>query len=268
MLRAILLNLIFFLMDRIMMTFSRYQAFGTHLFGSMLIALCSAALVFLVWYPTPFDKAAGVSHIFLTLLTVDVVLGPVITLIIFNPSKKELKYDLAIVLLIQIAALFYGLNSVFQARPVYVVYSVDRFDLVFANDLTEDKLTKVTNQKFKSLSLGQPKTIAAQMPSDTQTRNDILFSAAAGGDDLPQLPQYYVDYSTQKTAVILKSQAIDNLSDLNHEKSEKLTALKHKYSDHPKGIGFLPLKGKMSDLAVIIDKDTGDVLEITDLKPW
>jgi len=251
-----------------MMTFSRYQAFGTHLFGSMLIALGSAALVFMVWYPTPFDETAGVSHIFLTLLTVDVVLGPVITLIIFNPSKKELKYDLAIVLLIQIAALFYGLNSVFQARPVYVVYSVDRFDLVFANDLTEDKLTNVTNQKFKSLSLGQPKIIAAQMPSDIKMRNDILFSAAAGGDDLQHFPQFYTPYESKKKEVILKLQSIEKLNTLNLDHITKVTALKQKYADHPKGIGFVPLKGKVSDLAVIIGKDTGDVLEITDLKPW
>jgi hypothetical protein len=251
-----------------MMTFNRYQAFGTHLLGSVLIALCSAALVFLVWYPTPLEEAAGVTHIFLMLLAIDVVLGPVITLIIFNPAKKELKYDLAIVLLIQIAALLYGLNAVFQARPVYLVYSVDRFDLVFANDLTEDKLTKVSNDQFKSLPLGQPQIIAAQMPSDIKMRNDILFSAAAGGDDLQHFPQFYVPYGNKKKEVLLKLQAIEKLNMLNHEHTDKVAALIQKYANHTKGIGFLPLKGKVSDLAVIIDKENGDVLEITALKPW
>lgn len=251
-----------------MMAFNRYQAFGTHLFGSMLIALCCSALVFLMWYPTPLNEASGVTNIFLMLLAIDVVLGPVITFIIFNPAKKELKYDLAIVLLIQIAALLYGLNAVFQARPAYLVYSVDRFDLVFANDLTKDKLSKVSNDQFKSLPLGQPQTIAAQMPSDIKMRNDILFSAAAGGDDLQHFPQFYTPYESKKKEVILKLQSIEKLNTLNLEHIAKVTALKQKYANHPKGIGFLPLKGKVSDLAVIIGKDTGDVLEITDLKPW
>jgi hypothetical protein len=234
----------------------------------VLIALCSAALVFLVWYPTPLEEAAGVTHIFLMLLAVDVVLGPCITLIIFNPAKKELKYDLTIVLLIQLAALFYGLYSVFEARPVYIVYIGNRFDLVYANDLTEKKLAKVSNPLFKSPPLGQPEIIAITQPTDEKTRTDIMFSAISGGDDLPQLPQYYVSYGEKKSEAIKKLQPIEKLRELNPDNLEKVIALTQKYAAKATGIGFIPLKGKVKHAAVIISKDTGDVLEITALKPW
>src|SRR6218665_1691953 len=108
---------------------NRYQAFAAHLLGSCLVAALSAFLVFWVWYPAQFASMSGVTGIFLILLGVDVVVGPVITLIVFNRAKPELKRDLAIVLLLQIAALGYGLHTVFTARPAYLVFSADRFEV-------------------------------------------------------------------------------------------------------------------------------------------
>jgi hypothetical protein len=68
-------------------------------------------LVFLVWYPNPYREISGGRELFLILVTVDVILGPLITLSIFNPVKawKVLRRDLAIVGLIQLAALGYGM---------------------------------------------------------------------------------------------------------------------------------------------------------------
>lgn len=73
------------------MKLNRYQAFGVHLLASAAVALISAAVVFLVWYPSPLQLATGVTGIFLMLLAVDVIVGPCITLIVFNTAKKELK---------------------------------------------------------------------------------------------------------------------------------------------------------------------------------
>jgi len=60
---------------------------------------------------------------------VDVILGPLITLTVFNRSKprSELVRDLTVVGLIQLAALGYGLWTVFVARPVHLVFEYDRF---------------------------------------------------------------------------------------------------------------------------------------------
>ena len=73
---------------------NRFQACATHLLASGAAALLSSALVFLLWYPGLLSYASGVISIFLMLLWVDVVLGPLITLIVFNTKKKELKRDL------------------------------------------------------------------------------------------------------------------------------------------------------------------------------
>ncbi len=210
-------------------------------------------------------EATGVAGVFLMMLGVDVILGPCITLIIFNPAKKELKRDMAIVLLVQIVALLYGMHAVFIARPVYAVFNSDRFDLVFANDLDEAKLAQVGNTRFKTPPMLGPEVIAARRPETTKERNKILFSAIAGGDDLPQMPQYYVPYVELRSQVLQRLQPIDALRQLNQKDAKKVDTLLLKYG---KEIAYLPLRGKVRDLTVIVKRSTAEVLEINDLAPW
>src|SRR5215467_6827215 len=109
---------------------SRWKASGIHLLLSC--AIVGAVLVFMVsvWYRWPLFILAGGAGITLILAGVDVTLGPLITLIIFKPGKKGLKFDLTFIALLQVVALAYGVHVIFIARPVYLVFAVDRFNLV------------------------------------------------------------------------------------------------------------------------------------------
>ncbi len=66
----------------------RLKAFAIHLAISALIALTVIGLVFFIWYPSPLHTALGVTQIFLILLAVDVVLGPLLTLLVYKAGKK------------------------------------------------------------------------------------------------------------------------------------------------------------------------------------
>ncbi|GAC1316917.1 MAG: hypothetical protein NVSMB28_03660 [Collimonas sp.] len=250
------------------MKLNRFQAFGFHLVGSLVAAFFSSALVFLVWYRWPLSVATGVTEIFVLLLAVDVVIGPCITLIVFNTAKKELKRDLAMILLLQICAFLYGLHAVFVARPVYLVFNADRFDLVYANDLSEEKLRKVVDPQFRSVPLLGTEVTAARAPDSGKARNEILFSAVAGGDDLPQLPQYYVRYAQLKGEVQKHIHPLQELKSFNYEQTAAIDALGSKYASIQDGIGFVPLRGKVKDLTVIVRRDSAEVLEVKDLRPW
>lgn len=250
------------------MKLNRYQAFATHLMGSVAVALCSAALVFFVWYPDKLPQATGVTNIFLMLLAVDVIVGPVITLIVFNTAKKELKRDLLVVLLLQVGALLYGLHAVFIARPVYRVFSVDRFELVYANDLTDAKLQKATDPHFKTPPVLGPETISARRPETSKERLDIAMGAVAGGDDVAQLPQFYAPYSEAKDLVLGRLQPLEKLNDFNKDRRTDVDALIKKYAARTGGVGYLPTRGKVQDLTVIVARDSAKVLESLDLNPW
>jgi hypothetical protein len=247
---------------------NRFQAFALHLSGSALVALTSAALVFLVWYPVPLAAAAGVTSIFLILLTVDVVVGPVITMLVFNLKKPELKRDLLIVLLLQLGALAYGLHTVFIARPVYLVFAADRFDMVYANEMTSEKLARVKDPRFQSLPLGRPEFIAAKRPADAKARADLLIGALTGGDDLAQSPQYYLPLSEQKSQLLSRLQPLDKLKGYNLHSKDEVERVLHDFAGRAGGVGYVPVRGKVEDLTAIVARDTGDVLDIVPLKPW
>ena len=80
------------------------------------MALLAAALVFGLWYPYPYREISGGRELFFIIVAVDVVMGPLLTFAVFNRKKplKELKRDLGVIVLLQLAALGYGLWTVFS----------------------------------------------------------------------------------------------------------------------------------------------------------
>ena len=100
----------------------------------------------------------GGATLILLLIGVDVVIGPLITLIIFDPKKKSLRFDLAVIAVLQLGALLYGCSVMFNARPVYNVFVVDRFEVVAANAIDEESREKAAPE-FRSLPLTGPKVV-------------------------------------------------------------------------------------------------------------
>ena len=66
----------------------RIKAFLIHGLISISIALLVIGLVFFIWYPAPLAKAVGVTHIFLMMLAIDVILGPLLTLLVYKRIDK------------------------------------------------------------------------------------------------------------------------------------------------------------------------------------
>jgi hypothetical protein len=120
---------------------SRFQAAGIHFGISFGIFLICLALVFTVWYPGILSQVDDGWHRALLLIAgVDLVLGPLLTLIIFNPAKKSLKFDLSVIVIIQLAALVAGLYTVHTTRPLalYTALPPAGFDTLYANQVNAE----------------------------------------------------------------------------------------------------------------------------------
>ena len=70
-------------MDKTALRRARWRAALIHLGCSAVLASAAAALVFLVWYPWPYSVLAGGIGLFILITGVDVVMGPLITLVVF-----------------------------------------------------------------------------------------------------------------------------------------------------------------------------------------
>ncbi len=248
---------------------SRRKAFFIHLTISAAIAAAVIALMLLLWYKPPFFSALGGKHILLILLGVDVTLGPLITLIIFNPlkSRRALTFDLSVIAMLQIAALIYGMGVLFQARPVFVVFSEGSFDLITANMLSKQDIAQAKYPAYRSLPLAGPVYVYSEMPSDIKERNQLVFSAMAG-KDLPQFPQYYMPYNEHGSAEGRTAKPIAELKQLNPGLSAEIENSVHASGRAESDVGFVPLRAKYQDQAVLLGKSDGKVLALLEVDPW
>jgi hypothetical protein len=219
--------------------------------------------MYFLWYPSPYFQAMGGTLLVFLIVGVDVFLGPAITLIVFNQSKKSLKMDLAFVALVQILALVYGVSIMFQARPVYVVFNRDRFDVVIAADMSDVERSKVTLPEFRSLSLTGPQVVAMQIPEDSNELRRMLDS----GVDTRAFSQHYVQYDAKAKAAGAASQSLTQKQKLSPQSAEKLRAFLAKNKIDENKVGVLPLYTRNQDITVVLERDTGKILAIAPVSP-
>ncbi len=183
----------------------RSLAAAVHLMASLVVAAFAATLVFLVWYPYPYRDLAGGRELFLLVMAVDVVCGPLLTLVLFNSSKPraELRRDLGLVVLIQLAALAYGLHVVSQARPMFLAQEIDRFKVVMAIDLDKSALNALP-AALKPDLLSGPLVVATREPKDSTERNKVMFESLEGGRDIAERPEFYLPYEGSNALKSLK----------------------------------------------------------------
>lgn len=240
----------------------RLKAFAIHLAISALIALAVIGLVFFIWYPAPLHTAVGVTQIFLILLAVDVALGPLLTLLVYKAGKKTLVMDLTVIALLQLSALGYGLWTVAEGRPAWLVFSIDRFELVRINDIDERKLDEAATEYRKPSWFG-PKWVAGLSPTNIEEKNELIFEAIAGGPDVAQRPNLYQPLLSQSQAVRQKALPISELNTFNSE--ERVHQL---LTSYPSANGWLPLSANAQDMVVLVNKDTAEIISIVNLRPW
>lgn len=239
-------------------------AFLVHLAISCVIALISMAIVYLVWNPEPLYKATGITRIFLLMLAIDITLGPLLTFIVYKKGKKTLKFDLAVIALLQISALIYGLYHVYEGRPVWIAYNVDRFDLVRVNEIDTRQRDKV-KPEYQTPAINGLQYVTAIIPSDDiEKKNQILFDEMGLGIAPSQRPELYQPLEKAYPKIKERALPLIDLNQYNDPNQVKLILAKYPQAD-----SFVPLKANALDMTVLIDKKSGGkVVAIVDLRPW
>ena len=188
--------------------FSRLRAAGIHLLICLAVAALAAALVFGLWYPWPYRVAAGGQGLFVLVVSVDLILGPLLTLTVFNVAKtrSHLRRDLAVIRALQLAALVYGLSTVYAARPVALVFEVDRFRVVNAANVHAPELPQAP-EAFRRLPLTGPWLLGTRKAQPGEESNDALFKGLEGLD-LGQRPKFWQAYELSRSAALARARPV------------------------------------------------------------
>jgi hypothetical protein len=217
-------------------------------------------------YPAPLYKVEGARLAIQILVGVDVVLGPLLTLVVFKPGKPGLKFDMAIIIAIQLSAFIYGASVIISERPVIVSFAVDRFVVIPAAEAKELEMDKLDTQQVKLNAIG-PTYVYAEMPENAAEQG-LLFGALEGKPDLERRPEFYRDFHANIERNFPKAINLQERA----EKSEEARVEIEKYLESSgksyDDIAAYPVAGKHHDMVLVVDKQSKMLAGFIDIYPW
>lgn len=152
---------------------TRWGAFGIHLAISAVIFLALAALIVIAWYPGFLFRTDGGWQGIRLIAGIDLVLGPLLTLIVYDRAKKSLPFDLAVIGFVQASALAIGCWLVYNERPIAVVFADNKFSTLSKNSFAFNGIDPSTIDLIRSgdkpVWIFAPK--APPMPGETELEN-------------------------------------------------------------------------------------------------
>ncbi len=140
----------------------RSQAFALHLLISTAVFLGLFGLILTSWFPGKlihFGVWEGVRIV----AGVDLILGPLLTFVIFDKAKKSLNFDLSIIAAIQISALAYGIYILEKERPMAQVILDGSLYVISKADFLEYDISPDIFNDYKG---GKPYPIALNLPNN------------------------------------------------------------------------------------------------------
>lgn len=238
-------------------------ALSAVLVGTVVLAIVS------VWYPPPLSSLQGLQTIVLLIATIDLALGPLCTLLIASPNKsrEQILRDVAIIGAIQLVALAYGVHTVWLARPAYVVFNKDRFDVVIASEIEKNYFGSPTEGEFASPPIGRAQWVHAVPPSSLDERNRILLGAAAGGPDLRHYPALYQRWPQDIEAVRARLKPLSSLASLSDENANVVSAAVARSGVAQDKLAYLPLVGRNRIGVVIVRRDDLAIVDVLGIAP-
>nr|ESK36732.1 hypothetical protein F987_03545 [Acinetobacter gyllenbergii NIPH 230] len=238
----------------------RFKAFAVHLSLSALVGLVCAFIIYKVWFIAPLEIATKITPIFLMMVGIDIIVGPLLTFLVYKKGKKTLKLDLSVIVIIQCIALIYGVFNIYQSRPLWIAFDQDSFYLVRANevDLESEKKAAVA---YQSRIVGKPQFVSIKRPDiETQKGKELRFYDFMGMNLAVKKPELYDSMNSARQALSTQAFSLQDLEKYNANTSLIL-------SKYPQADAFLPLKTNVIDMTVLINKEKGEVVKIVDLRP-
>lgn len=146
---------------------NRYGAFAAHLAISAVIFVILMALVITYWFPGFLFATDGGWQGTRIVIAVDLVLGPLLTLVVFKPGKPGLRFDLTVIALLQAAGIAGGVAVIHSERPIAIVHADGHFYSMSRDDYRD---YGVEVPELSGFDAQHPPWIHVALPEDVSER--------------------------------------------------------------------------------------------------
>lgn len=245
---------------------TRLAAATRHLGITLLVLAGISATAVLVWYPAPYFQVMDAQKYLLLMIGLTIGLGPLLTLVVYKPGKKGLGFDLLVIALVQISVLAYTGWSLWDKRPYFMVFAVDRFNVLTAADIDFDE---VGDARLLDKPLIGPILLVAKLPSDQKEREQLMMETLfEGKPDVERRPQYWSLYAEDFPPVINYARPLEKLIAARPNEAAALRAAAARSGLGIDQLVFWPVEGRAADFAVLLSREDGSIQGAVQVNPW
>ncbi|MDJ0814410.1 MAG: hypothetical protein QNJ23_11850 [Woeseiaceae bacterium] len=245
---------------------TRLRVFQLRLLASAALLLLVFGIVRLLWYPGAHFAISGAYKQFLVLAGVVIVIGPVLSALVYKPGKKGLVFDLAVLTGVELLAVVAATTLLFLRQPHFAVFAVDRFEAVAYGEADLSSLPSGIDIRRPGHA---PRLIHARMPEDPATVSRLIDETVLMGmADIDRRSEFWEPYPsgipTIKAAARPLADLLEGSEQQRRAASDWLESGSKEVSDYI----FLPLRGRASDAVIVLDADVGYPVATLVADPW
>jgi hypothetical protein len=160
--------------------------------------------------------------------------------------------------LLQLAALGYGLWTVFVSRPVYLVFEYNRFRVVHAIEV-DDALLPRALPALQSLPIGRPGLLSLRDFKNGNEQGDFTM-AALGGVQLAARPELWQEYAKAAPQVLSESKPVTQLKARFMARSAEIEAAVRSTGRAEAALRYVPMVGRKTFWTVLVDAASAEPL--------
>jgi hypothetical protein len=248
---------------------NRWKAAGFHLLVSLIVILAVSAAMIGSWYGIELFSLMGAGRLIAVLAIINVLAGPFLTWVVFKPGKKHLRLDLAIIVLLQVGFLAWGLHFMWKSRPVFLVGVLDRFELVFADELEREDLADGRRPEYRTLPATRPRLVGAELGSTPEERMHFALSGLAG-KDVQRFPRQFVPYPNVARQILDRARPVEELIEQSADRQaqERIARAVAATGLDPDEIVFVPITSRRGVATMLLSAADGAVLRPIGINPW
>jgi len=244
---------------------SKSRAALRHFWPSVLLLIVIGGLIIFAWYPHPFLQFNDTAKFPLLLIVIAGLIGPALTGLVYKKDKRGLVFDLSIIVIIQLVAVAWGAVALYQNRPYFMIFTVERFEVLTIRDI--DPAT-VKDQRLLNKPFAGPIFLYANMPTGDAFQKLLKEVMLEGKPDLQYRPEFWSLYHERQEQVIKPSKPLNELRIMRPDSVAKIDQLVQKHGGNISKLNFVPGQHQNGQFAAILDADSGELIDNLVIDPW
>ncbi len=193
------------------------------------------------------------------MVAVDVILGPLITFAVYNRRKawRVLRRDLAVIAVFQLAALSYGLWTVYVARPVHLVFEYSRLAVVHAIDVPASLVPKM-QIGLDAFPVWGPTPLSLRPFKDANEKLEATMTALKGLP-LSARPDLWQPYAAALADIQKEAKPVAQLKSRFPARAPEIDELLAPFGPAGQYMVFLPMVGRKNFWTALLDPQTTEI---------